>query len=481
MPIISSLLWKYFERTGNYAIQFIVQVVLTRLLVPSDFGMIALLLVFVNLAQTFVQSGFNTALIQCKAADDVDFSSVFYSSLAMASVLYCILFAVAPYIASFYRMPELAKMLQVLAVILFFGAVNSIQNAVVAREFKFKQLFYSSFVAIMLSGSVGIFLAYRGYGIWVLVWQQILNQIFLCAIMLITVKWRPKLLFSFERVARLFSFGWKLLVSALLDTGYREAQSLVIGRMFSASDLGFFNRGRMFPQVVVGNIDSSIQSVMLPVLSQMQDDPHSIKEMMRRAITMSAFIISPLMAGMIATAEPVVGLVLTDKWLPCVPFMRICCISFIFYPIHTSNLSAINAVGRSDIFLRLEIIKKIMGIMILTVTVIFFRSVIAIAWSAVFSGVISTFINSYPNKRLIGYTYTEQMKDLMPSFLISAVMGVCVYMIGAVINIHIYILLPLQIICGVIIYAALAKACKVQSMNHLTGLLLALLVKKQKI
>ena len=475
--ILISFFWKYFERTGNQLIQFVVQIILARLLLPADFGVIALLMVFIHLAQVFVQSGFSTALIQAKNPDDRDFSSVFYLSLGVAGILYIVLFISAPAISAFYKMPDLTRVLRVLSLILFFGAVNSIQNAVVSREFKFKQLFYSSLGAILISGTIGVYLAYAGYGTWALVWQQLSNALFLCLIMWITVKWRPKLLFSLDRLSKLFSFGWKLLVSALLDTGYREMQSLVIGKMFSAADLGFYNRGRMFPQVVVGNIDGSIQSIMLPALSQVQDDPRRIKEMMRRAITMSAFIIAPLMAGMIATAEPIVRIVLTDKWLPSVPFMQICCISFIFYPIHTANLTAINAVGRSDIFLKLEIYKKLLGIAVLVVTIILFRSVIAIAWSAVLSGIISTFINAYPNKRLIGYTYSEQMKDLTPSFLISAIMGVCVYFLRFW-DAPIYQILLLQISCGVIIYAVLAKIMKIESMTYVSGLLMTKLFKK---
>lgn len=472
--IISSFLWKYFERTGNQAVQFVVQIVLARLLLPSDFGVISLLMVFINLAQVFVQSGFGTALVQTKNAEEVDFSSVFYLSLSVAGVLYLVLFFSASTIASFYGMPELMNILRVLSLVLFFGAVNSIQNAVISREFKFKQLFYSSLVAIIASGSIGVFMAYSGYGIWSLVCQQLSNSIFLCMIMLITVKWRPKLLFSLKRLSKLFSFSWKLLLSALLDTGYKEMQSLVIGKMFSPSELGFYNRGRMFPQVVVGNIDGSIQAVLLPALSLVQDDSRRIKEMMRRAITISAFIISPLMAGMIATAEPIVSLVLTDKWLPSVPFMQICCVSFIFHPIHTANLSAIKAVGRSDIFLRLEIYKKLIGIAILVVTIILFKSVIAIAWSAVLSGIISTFINAYPNKKLIGYTYTEQTKDLMPSFLISAFMGVVVYFVGFL-SMNIYAKLALQTITGVIIYLILSWQIKIPSFTyfaeHIVGIL----------
>lgn len=472
MSIISSFLWKYLERTGTQIVQFAVQIILARLLLPADFGIIALLLVFINLAQVFVQSGFNTALIQAKNANETDFSSVFYLSLAVAGILYLILFFTSPYIALFYKMPALCDSLRVLSLILFLGAVNSVQNAVVAREFKFKQLFYSSFGAILCSGMIGIVLAYRGLGIWALVWQQLLNQLFLCIIMWFTVKWRPHLLFSFTRVKKLFSFGWKLLISALLDTGYREMQNLVIGKMFAPSALGFYNRGSMFPQVIVGNIDGSIQSVMLPALSREQDNPQRVKEMMRRAITMSSFIIAPLMMGLIVTAEPVVKIVLTDKWLPCVPFVRICCLSFLFYPIHTSNLQAINALGRSDIFLKLEIIKKILGVSILTITVICYGTVMAIAWSAVVSGIVSTLINSYPNKRLLKYSYLEQLKDILPSVALAGIMGALVYLVS-LLNYNIYATLLLQIVVGIVSYAALAKLFKIESFDYFLRMILS--------
>lgn len=468
--ILSALFWKYFERTGHQIVQFIVQIILARLLLPADFGIISLLMVFINLSQVFVQSGFNTALIQAKNPDDRDFSSVFYFSLGVSSILYIVLFISAPAISAFYNMPDLTKVLRVLSLILFFGAVNSIQNAVVSREFKFKQLFYSSLVANILSGTIGVYLAYVGFGTWALVWQQLTNTLFLCFIMWFTVKWRPRLIFSLERLLLMFSFGSKILASSLIASAYNEMQSLVIGKMFSVSDLGFYNRGRMFPYVVVANINGSIESVMLPALSQVQDDTRRIKEMTRKAISISTFIIAPLMLGMIATAEPIVRLVLTDKWLPSVPFMQICCLSFIFHPIHTANLSAIKSVGRSDIFLKLEIYKKLIGILVLFVAIILFRSVIAIAWSAALSGIIFTFINAYPNKRLIGYTYSEQIRDLMPSFLLAIFMGVIVFFIG-LLSIGIYTKLVMQIVIGMCVYLLLAWKLNIPSFLYLIELI----------
>lgn len=470
--LFSSLAWKYLERTGNYAIQFIVQIVLARLLLPSEFGLIAITLVFINVAQVFVQSGFNAALIQNQDVTEVDYSSVFYLNLLVASVLYVVLFFFAPVIAIFYKLPELVLVLRVLAIILFLGAVNSVQNAIIAREFKFKELFYSSFVAVVLSGSIGIYMAYNDYGVWALVWQQTLNQIFLCIIIWRIVRWRLRLIFSIERVFILFSFGWKLLVSGLLNTLYMEMVTLVVGKLFTPTALGYYTRGELFPKAIVSNIDGSMQAVMFTAYSREQDNSQRVKEMVRKTIMMSSFIITPLMAGMIAMAEPIVRLVLTDKWLPCVPFLQVSCLAYALMPIHTSNLQAINAMGRSDIFLRLEIMKKVCGLVFLSLALFCFRSVIAIAWSGVFGGIVSSFINALPNKKLLGYGYVEQIKDLLPSVLIASIMGMTVYLVGYL-NLHLFVSLLLQIAVGIIIYPFLAWMFKIKSFVYLVSLLFA--------
>ena len=468
--IFSSLFWKYLECTGTQGIRFVIQIILARLLLPADFGIVALMMVFISLAQVFVQSGFSTALIQSQDATDIDFSSVFYLSLGVAGVLYVLLYFAAPGIAAFYKMSELTPVMRVFSVILFFGAVNSIQNAVISREFKFKKLFYSSLGAVSGSGVIGIYMAYEGFGIWALVWQQIANSVFLCAIMWITVKWRPKWIFSLERVRILFSFGWKLLASGLLNTLYVNMQSLVIGKMFLPETLGFYNRGYMFPQVIVGNIDGAIQSVMFPAYSREQENRQRLKQLVRRSITTSAFVIFPLIAGLIATATPVVRIVLTDKWLPCVPYLQICCFSFALMPIHTTNLQAINAMGRSDIFLRLEIIKKGYGLIILAIAVVYFRSVIAIAWSGVFSGLIESFVNAQPNKKLLDYGYLEQLKDLVPSFLIASIMGIIVSLVQYI-GLGIYLTLIVQVFLGIFVYVIMAKIFKLECFEYILAII----------
>lgn len=438
--------------------------ILARLVTPSDYGVISLILIFIQVATVFIQSGFNTALIQKKDADDLDFSSIFYLSVLVAGICYITLFFLAPVIAGFYNQNILKSVIRVLALTLFFGAVNSVQNAVVSRTMQFKRFFYSSLSSILGSGVIGIYLAYNGLGVWALVWQQLINNALICLILWFTVKWRPKLLFSFMRVRHLFSFGWKLLCSALLDTIFRNIYGLVIGKIYSSGQLGFFNRGQQFPQVIATNLDGSIQSVMLPALSAHSDDTVTIKRMARRSISASSFLLMPCMFGLAAVAQSLISLLLTDKWLECVPFLRLACISCALYPIHTANLTAINAVGRSDIFLKLEIIKKIIATITLLLTIPL--GIMAMAIGQVATGFISTFVNAYPNKRLLDYSYIEQIADIFPSFILSLIMSCCVFCIGFI-HLPVVVIFILQIISGVFIYVMGAKILKFEIYQYI--------------
>ena len=462
--VIQSLFWKLMERGGVQGIQFVVQIVLARILSPNDYGIIALLTIFISLANVFIQSGFNTALIQKKNVKEEDFSSVLYISLAVSTLLYIVLFFASPFIADFYKIEELKQVLRVLSIILFFGAFNSIQNAIIARNMQFKKLFIASVFSILISGTVGITLAYLGVGVWALVAQQIINQASITIIFFFTLKWRPKLIFSINRVGDLFSYGWKLLVSSLIDTLYMNLRGLIVGKVYTSDMLAFYNRGEQFPQLIVNNLNGSIQSVMLPTLSAEQENIKRVKELVRRSIVTSSFLIFPLMIGLAVVGEPLIIILLTEKWLPCVPFMQIFCLSYALWPIHTSNLQAINALGRSDIFLKLEIIKKIIGVIILIISM--FYGVYVIALGTLLSGIISSFINAYPNLKLLNYGYKEQVKDVFPSLSLSLIMGLVTYSI-LFLNLSPYLTLVIQIFIGVIVYIGLAKLFKLECYEYL--------------
>lgn len=461
---ISSLLWKFAERTGAQAITFVLSIILARLLSPSDYGAIAILLVFITIADVFVNAGFGSALIQKKDADDLDFSSVFYFSFIFSVFVYLVVFLAAPFIANFYNMPILEQTLQVLALRIPVAAMNSVQQAYVSRNMQFKKFFCSTLSGTAASAVVGIFMAYNGYGIWSLVGQYLSNAVINTIVLFSVISWRPQLIFSLQRLKSLFSYGWKLLLSGLLETGYQSLNSLLIGKFYTPTDLAFFDTGKKFPMVIVTNINSSISSVMFPTLAFEQDEPEKVKAHTRKAIQISSYIMWPMMLGMVACADSIVSLVLKDKWLQVVPYLQIACITYGLLPIHTANLQAINAMGRSDIFLKLEIVKKVIGITALLISIQYGVLVVAITY--LITGIMATFINSYPNKFLLKYSYYEQIKDMLPSFLLSLIMCILIKILPFD-GLSTFFRLVLQIIIGVTMYILLSIIFKNEAFEYL--------------
>ena len=474
MTVISNLVWRFAERCGAQLVSFIVSIVLARILAPEDYGTIALVTVFTAILQVFVDSGLGTALIQKKDADEIDFSSVFYFNFVVCLILYLGMFAAAPFIADFYGDVTLVPVIRILSLTIVISGVKGIQQAYVSRNMLFKRFFFSTIGGTIFSAVLGIAMAYAGFGIWALVAQQLSNTFIDTLILWITVRWRPTKSFSWTRLKYLLSFGWKLLVSSLLDTAYNNLRNLIIGKMYSSSDLAFYNQGDKFPKVIVTNINASIDSVLLPTMSSAQDDKERVKQMTRRAIKTSTYVMAPLMMGLAFCAEPIVSLVLTDKWLPCVPFLRIFCITYMFWPVHTANLNAINAMGRSDWFLRLEIIKKIMGMTILLSTMWF--GVMAMAYSLLLSSVLSQIINSWPNRKLLGYGYLEQVRDFAPGVLLAVIMGICVYFISFL-HLSTIVTLLIQFIVGAAIYIGVSAILKLEEFEYLLGMVKSFLKK----
>lgn len=473
--VISGLIWQYAEKCGAEVIQFIVSIVIARILSPSDYGLIGLITVFISVAGVFVSSGLGQALVQRKEIDNKDYSTVFFYSIAFSVVIYGILFFSAPHIATFYNSPILIQIVRVLGLTVIIGSINGVQRSYVQKTMQFRRFFVSTLWGKGISAIVGISLAYAGYGVWALVGQQLSMTITDTIVLWITVKWRPQLTFSIRRMKEMFSYGWKLLCSSLIDTIYSNIYSLVIGKTYSTSDLGFYNRGKQFPMLIINNINTSIQSVLFPVLSEAQDEKKRLKSMVRRSIVTSTFLIFPAMAGLAAIAEPLTVTLLTEKWLPAVPFIQFCCFTYAFWPIHTANLQAINAVGRSDITLKLEIIKKIIGVVVLVLTLPHGLMVMMIARCGV--AILSTFINAYPNKKLLGYSYLEQIKDMAPSIIISLVMmGVILPL--TLLQITPILLMILQVVLGLSVYFGLAKLFRLESLEYVLNTIIGFLKRR---
>lgn len=462
--VISNFIWRFAERCGAQGVTFVVSVILARILDPDVYGTVALITVFITIMNVFVDSGLGNALIQKKDADDLDFSTVFYFNVAMCCVLYLLMFAVSPLIAKFYDDMELVPVIRALSLTIVISGVKNIQQAYVSRTMQFRKFFFSTLGGTIGAAVVGIAAALNGAGVWALVLQQLFNVTVDTCILWITVKWRPKKMFSFQRLKGLFSYGWKLLVSTLIDTVYNDLRQLIIGKIYTSSDLAYYNRGKQIPHAVITNINKSIDSVLLPTMSQEQDNKKRVKSMTRRAIKTSTYVIAPMLMGICFCATPLIRLLLTEKWLPSVFYLRIFCITYMFYPIHTANLNAIKAMGRSDLFLKLEIIKKVVGLALLFSTM--WISVEAMAYSLLVSSVLSQIINSWPNRKLLDYGYLEQLKDILPSIALSVAMGFCILPV-TFLGLPDIITLLIQIPLGVVVYVAGSKLFKLESFEYL--------------
>ncbi|MCC8111770.1 MAG: lipopolysaccharide biosynthesis protein [Ruminococcus sp.] len=474
---LSNMIWRFAERCGAQGVAFVVSIVLARLLTPTEYGTVALITVFTTIFQVFVDSGMGNALIQKKNADQLDFSSVFYFNIVMCVVVYAILFAIAPLIASFYDDPSLTPMVRVVGLTIIIAGLKNIQQAYVSKHLLFRKFFFSTLGGTIVAGVVGIAMAYLGFGAWAIVTQQVINVFIDTCILYITVRWRPTKQFSLKRLKQLFGFGWKLLASSLLDTVYNNLRSLIIGKLYSSDDLAYYNKGKQIPNLFITNINNSIDSVLFPVMSQEQNDVTRVKSMLRRSIKTSVYILAPLMMGIAFVAEPLIRLLLTEKWLSCVFFLRIFCITYMFYPIHTANLNAIKAMGRSDLFLKLEILKKIVGMAAVLISMWF--GVKAMALSLLVTSLLSQLINSWPNRRLLDYGYLSQLKDILLGILLAVFMGGCVFPI-TLLDLPDILTLVIQVILGAAIYIGGSRLLKLEEFYYVLDMIKSMMKKRQK-
>ena len=475
--VFNNLIWRFAERIGAKGISLLVSIILARILEPQAYGKVALLSVFLTILGVFVDSGLGNALIQKKDADDDDFTTVFCFNVVWCVALYLLLFFLAPFIADFYEDSSLISLTRVAGTTILVSGVKNIQQAYVSKTMQFKKFFWATLGGTITSVIIGILLAYNGFGAWALVAQSLSNSVIDTIVLWFTVKWKPRGKFVFGRLKTMFSFGWKLLASSLLDTGYKNLRSLIIGKMYTSVDLAFYNKAKGWPELIVSNINSSIDSVLLPTMSAEQDNRLRVKQMTRRAISISTYVMAPMMMGLFSVAPALVSIVLTDKWLPTVPYMRVFCITHLFYPIHTANLNAIKAMGRSDLFLKLEIIKKTLGIILLLSTMWF--GPLVMAYSLLVSCLYSQIINAWPNKKLLDYSYIEQIKDIFPNLLVALIMSICVMSVQ-LINLPTGITLGIQIIIGVVVYVGVSIIFKNENFMYLWGILKPILLRLKK-
>lgn len=448
--VISSLIYKFIERLSVKGLGLAISILLARMLAPEAFGQIAIMNVFINLSQVIVEGGFTSALVQRKDVTEQDYSTVFFINLALAVLCYICLQITAPWISVYYAQ-DITKPLQVYSVTVFFGAFNALQLARMQKRMEFRKIMVCSLAATIISGIAGIAAAYCHFGLWALVLYNILNSVITCITAAFAEKWLPKFEFSRRRAKILFGYGWKMFVSAALCSLYGDIRSLVIGKKFSGNDLAYYNRGQQFPQVISHTLDSAIQSVMFPTMASVQEDKAQLRKMLRSSETMGAYVIMPMMFGLAAVSEPVVRLLLTDKWLPCVPYMQWLCIANAAVPILSSNLIAIKASGRSDVYMRLELVRRLVMIAILVISIVVFQTVDAIAISFCLGYWLDTIISMVPVRYLLDHGIRKQFSGLWKTIFSSLIMFAVVQWMNMLPFGDVTTLL-LQIAAGVIIY-----------------------------
>lgn len=464
----SGVFWKLLERFSNQIVSLIVSLILARILNPTDYGAVAMVTIFVTFADIFVNESIASSLIQKSKVDDIDFSTIFFFNLILSIILYFILYLIAPFIASFYNLPILKPVLRVLALKIPLSGINSVQQAYVTRNFQFKKFFLSTLSGTIISAAIGIIMAYNGYGVWSLVFQYLINVIVNTIVLWNTVKWRPIMAFSFKRLFVLLNFGIGVLFYNLLINTYDQLRSLLIGKFYSSEDLAFYSKGSEIPNIVVLIINTSISTVLFPLLSRMKDDIKEVYFLARKSIRLSSYLISPLLIGLFVVAEPLVKVLLSEKWIGMVPYFKIYCIGMLFRPCNSANVEVMKSQGKSDLLLKMDIIIRIFGVILLLLVVK--MGVIYIAFSALIVSVVGAIIYAIPSKKLIGLSITEEIVDVFSGIIPSVIMGIIVYCVS-LLTLPTIISLILQIIVGILSYICISVMTKNENYIYLLNII----------
>lgn len=422
----SNFIWRLLERFGASGVTLVVSVMLARLIDPNVYGLVAIVSVIISFVEVFVDGGLGTALVQKIDADDTDFSTVFYFNLFFGLFVYSLLFCIAPFVADFYRSDGLCAVIRVLSIVVIISAVKGIQQSYVTKHLLFKRFFFSTLGGTIAAAVVGIWMAYKGYGVWALVFQNIVNQITDTAILWMTVKWRPKLKFSWIRLERLLAYGIKMLGANLIASIYNSVRQLAIGKVYTTSELAYYNQGYKYPFFVMNNVNSSVDSVLFPVMVQAHGNGDAVKNVVRKSVIIESFVLFPLLTGLCACAPRLIPILIGDKWNASIPYLQIFCIALLINSLHTPHFNALKAVGRSDLIFKVEFFKKSIDFIIVIVTLFF--GAFAVALGAIAEGIISYASTAWVNGKTTDYPFREQFSDVAPNLLMTIIMGGTVYL-----------------------------------------------------
>lgn len=465
--IVSGMMWSFSEKIAAQVVSVVVSIILARLLMPDDYGVVAIVYIFTVIAEIFVTSGLGTALIQKKDADDTDFSTLFWCNLILSLILYLVLFFFAPVIAYFYDNALLTSVIRVLGIKLPVSAVNSIQYAYVSRKMEFKKFFFATSIGTVVSAVVGISMAYSGFGVWSLVAQYLTNSVIDTSVLFLVNKWHPNFVFSIQRAKPLIKYGWKILATDFIGTVFNQLNAFIIGKAYTPADLAYYTQGNKIPDLVNNNIISSLSAVLFPAFS-LSNDIEEIKRIRRKCLMIMGYVVFPLMFGMIAVADKMIVVLMTEKWLPAVPFVRISCVAAVIGIFVTTLIQEIKAIGRSDVTLKIELILKPIYVVIALIALQF--GIEAVAWTLVVRAIISFCFYVYPVRQYIGFDFWIYFRDATPSLIMSVIMLLCVIFLDKLIKNN-ALCLTVQVFVGGIIYIGLSAISNNKSFIYLTQLL----------
>lgn len=466
--VFSGMFWKFSERILAQFISFIVTLVIARILSPSEYGLVAMAMIFINIANVFVSNGFNAALIQKKDSDEIDFSTLFYCSLLISVALYAALYLVSPLIAQFYENDSLTNLLRVFGLILPLSSYKSIQNAWVSKRLEFRKFFFSTLGGTLVSAVVGILMAVKGFGVWALVAQYFTNAVVDSLVLTFTISWHPKFLFSLSSAKSLLSYGTKILGSDLIGVVYNQLNSFFVAKKYLPSDLAFYTKGKQFPDLIDNNIGTAISSALFPAFSLKNDDYNTVVSMCRRAVQVSCFVLVPFYFGLAAVAENLVNVLLTSKWSPCVPFLRIMCLGGILNSVGIIDIQLLKAIGKAGTVLKIEFIKKPLFLAILIFSLRF--NIYVLAFTVPVTALIANIVNGICVQKFVGYTLFQKFCDFCASFFIALCMGAAVYLLNFV-HLNTILLLFLQVLAGAVLYVLLAFLSKNKSFYYVLNFL----------
>jgi O-antigen/teichoic acid export membrane protein len=465
---VGGVFWTFMERICAQLVSFTVSMILARLMMPSEYGIVAIVTVFITILNVLITGGFSTSLVQKKDSDELDFNSVLFFGLSVGIIAYIMIYFAAPYMHNYFPYDNITAVMRVMGLQIIIASVKSVYTALLTKRMQFKKFFWSASVGTVISAVISIIMAYKGFGVWALVAQYLLNHTMDTICIAIPSGWIPKFQISFKRLKGLISYGWKVLVSTLIDSAYNNIRSIIIGAKYSAADLAYYNRGKQIPDLVTNNVNISVITAIFPALAEQQDKREEVRYITRMAMKMSSYVVMPLMFGLVIVAEPCVKTLLTDKWLPCVPLLRILCFDAALMPLESIAIQAILAIGRSDVNIKLNIIKKSLGLLIIFISSQI--SVTAMAYAGIVIGVLCLIINAFPNKKFFDYSLKEQIVDIFPYVAMSFIMGFSIWFIKFL-KLSPMIQMTLQVATGAAIYILISIIFKVECYYKLLGIL----------